>query len=177
MSYVEQTLAAGEEIIYRANFNWTYSFWAVFWFALGAAPVILFALSQFAAGVPFEELRVGWWFAGAAFLIGALILLLHMIVLWTTEIIVTSFRFVYKKGLISRDTQEVSLNKIEEITLKQSFWGRIFNYGELVMRGTGVGVIQLPAIDNPIRVRKIIENTRSQLRGTEASATALGDGE
>ncbi|MEL7488188.1 MAG: PH domain-containing protein [Pseudomonadota bacterium] len=170
MSYVEQTLASGEEIVYRANFNWTYSFWAVFWFALGAAPVIFFALTQFAAGVPFSELQVGWWFAGAAFIVGALILLSHMIVLWTTEIIVTSFRFVFKRGLISRNTQEVSLNKIEEITLRQSIWGRIFNYGELVMRGTGVGVIELPAIDNPIRVRKIIENTRSKLRQDTSQA-------
>ena len=32
------------------------------------------------------------------------------------------------------------------------------------MRGTGVGVIQLPNIDDPIRVRRIIENAKSALR-------------
>ena len=172
--YVEQTLAGGEEIVYRANFNWTYSFFPVMWLVLGFSPVILFVLSQFAAGVPFEELRTGWWFAGGAALVGFMLFLNHMILLWTTEIVVTTYRFVYKTGLISRNTQEVSLNKIEEITLQQSVWGRIFGYGKLVMRGTGVGVIELPAIDNPIRVRQIIENAKSRLR-SEGTASQRDD--
>ncbi|MEL7492099.1 MAG: PH domain-containing protein [Pseudomonadota bacterium] len=162
--YVEQTLASNEEIIYRANFNWTYSFFPVLWCVIGLAPLILYALLQFASGVDFAELRVGWAFAAGAALVGLLILLFHLIVLWTTEIVVTTYRFVYKRGLIARNTQEVSLNKIEEITLNQSIWGRFFGYGELVMRGTGVGVIKLPAVDNPIQVRRIIENARSKLR-------------
>jgi len=162
--YVEQTLAANEEILYRANFNWTYSFFPVLWCVIGFAPIILYVLLQFASGVPFSELKVGWGFAGAAGFVGFLILFYHLVILWTTEIVVTTYRFVYKRGLIARNTQEVSLNKIEEITLNQSIWGRLFGYGELVMRGTGVGVIKLPAVDNPIQVRKLIENARSKLR-------------
>lgn len=171
--YVEQTLAANEEILYRANFNWTYSFLPVLWCAIGLSPLLLFTLTQFAAGVPFENLKVGWGFAAAAAFVGVLILTFHLIILWTTEIVVTTFRFVYKRGLIARKTQEVSLNKIEEITLNQTVWGRLFGYGNLVMRGTGVGVIELPAVDNPIQVRKLIENARSKLRedGTASSAS------
>ena len=101
---------------------------------------------------------------------GALILFNHLIILMTTEIVVTTFRFVYKTGLISRNTQEVSLGKIEEITLRQSIWGRLLDYGHLVLRGTGVGVIELPALDNPIQLRRIIENARSSLRGRASNA-------
>jgi uncharacterized membrane protein YdbT with pleckstrin-like domain len=93
-----------------------------------------------------------------------LILLTHLITLWTTEFAVTTYRFVYKYGWIKRDSQEVSLNKIEEITLQQSIWGRIFGYGQLIIRGTGVGVIKLPNLDNPLEVRRIIENARADLR-------------
>ena len=162
--YVEKTLAGGEEIIHRANFNWTYSFLPMFWFALGARSLVFYVFLQFAAGVPFAELKIGYWFAGIGAAAGALILLNHMIILITTEIVVTTYRFVYKQGLISRNTQEVSLNKIEEITLHQSIWGRILSYGKLVLRGTGVGVITLPDLDDPIRLRKIIENAKSALR-------------
>lgn len=162
--YVEKTLAGGEEIIHRANFNWTYSFFPVVWFALGAGCVVMFVYLQYAAEIPFEELRVGWWSAGLAGLFGSMILINHMIILITTEIVVTTYRFVYKTGLISRNTQEVSLSKIEEITLHQSVWGRLLGYGKLVMRGTGVGVITLPDLDNPINLRRIIENARSSLR-------------
>lgn len=162
--YVAKTLALDEEILHRANFNWTYSFFPVMWFSLGAASLALIAFAQYAGGVPFADLEVGWWSAGVAAVCGGLILINHLIILITTEIVVTSFRLVYKTGLISRKTQEVSLGKIEEITLQQSIWGRILDYGHLVIRGTGVGVIELPALDNPIQLRRIIENARSSVR-------------
>lgn len=162
--YVDKTLAGGEEVIHRANYNWTYSFFPVMWFSIGAAAVVMFVYLQFAVGIPYSELNVGWWSAGIGFAAGSLILLNHIIILMTTEIVVTTFRFVYKTGLISRNTQEVSLNKIEEITLHQSIWGRILGFGKLVLRGTGVGVIELPDLDNPIELRKIIENAKSALR-------------
>lgn len=167
--YVEKTLATGEEIIHRANFNWTYSFFPVMWFAIGAACLAFFAFIQYVAGVPYENLVVGWWSAGVAAASGTLILINHLIVLVTTEIIVTTYRFVFKTGLISRDTQEVSLGKIEEITLKQTIWGRILGFGHLVLRGTGVGVIELPPLDNPIHLRRIIENARSSLRQSSSN--------
>ena len=162
--YVERTLAGGEEIVHRANFNWTFSFFPTLWFAIGAGGLAFYCFIQFAAAVPFEALRVGWWSAAIGAIAGTLILINHLIVITTTEIIVTTFRFVYKTGLISRRTQEVSLNKIEEIALEQSVWGRILGFGQLILRGTGVGVITLPDLDDPIQLRKIIENTKSALR-------------
>ena len=162
--YVGKTLAGGEEILHRANFNWTYSFFPMLWFSLGAGSLALIVFVQFAAEVPYESLKVGWWSAAVAATCGSLILIGHIILLMTTEIVVTTFRFVYKTGLIARHTQEVSLNKIEEITLEQSIWGRILSYGKLVLRGTGVGVITLPNLDDPIRLRRIIENAKSALR-------------
>ncbi|GJL95853.1 MAG: membrane protein [Hyphococcus sp.] len=177
MSYVEQTLAGGEDIIHRANFNWTYSFFPVMWFAIGAGVLVMFFYIQFAAEVPYEELKVGWWSAIIAGVSGSIILLNHIILLVTTEIVVTTYRFVYKTGLISRNTQEVSLNKIEEITLHQSVWGRVLGYGKLVLRGTGVGVITLPDLDNPIMLRKIIENTKSALRQDQRERRRINDDE
>lgn len=162
--YVEKTLASEEKIIHRANFNWTYSFFPMMWFALGVGSLVLIAFVQFVGGASYKDLEVGWWSAGVASACGALILINHLIILVTTEIVVTTYRFVYKRGLISRNTQEVSLSKIEEITLRQTVWGRILGFGHLVLRGTGVGVIELPALDNPIHLRRIIENARSALR-------------
>lgn len=165
--YVQKTLAPSEAIVDRVDFNWTFSFFPVLWFALGSSPMVMYALLQFGTfgdKIPFDELRIGWWFVWTAFAIGSIILINHLIILWTTEIVVTSFRFVYKTGLIARNTQEVSLNKIEEIILQQSVWGRLFGYGKLILRGTGVGVITLPNIDNPISVRRKIEHAKADLR-------------
>lgn len=173
--YVKKTLAGGEEIIHSAHFNWTFSFFPVLWFAIGCAPVIMYLLMQVSLGFTYEELQRGWWIAYLSFAIGSLILILHLVILVTTEIVVTTFRFVYKTGLVARNTQEVSLNKIEEVTLKQTVWGRIFGYGKLVIRGTGVGVIELPNLDDPIRVRRIIENAKAGLRSPRDDRTGDDD--
>ena len=152
--YVEKSLAGDEHIVYRAHFNWTFSFF----------PVALYLMIM-ARGVSFEQLKTGWYIVGFGFAIGFLILLMHLIYLVTTEIVITNYRLVYKTGWIARNTQEVSLANIEEMTLTQSFWGRILGYGKLVVRGTGVGVIELPNLDDPIVVRKKIESARASLRG------------
>ncbi len=167
MSYVSQTLASDEAITLRARFNWTYSFWHVFFFILGFAPLAVFIWGQTTTGQSFSELAIGYYVSGFSALIGCLILLSHLVELWTTEIVVTTYRFIYKTGLVSRDTKEVSLNNIEEVNLHQSVWGRIFGYGKIILRGTGVGVIELPNIDNPIDVRRTIEDARSQRRQNE----------
>ena len=172
--YVEKSLPPGERIVHRVNFNWTFSFFPVLWFAFGSAPIVMYAMLQFGKGVPFEQLTVGWWFVLGGFLTGALILSNHLVILWTTEIAVTTYRFVYKTGFISRNTQEVSLNKIEEITLHQSVWGRVFGYGKLILRGTGVGKIELPNVDNPIEIRRVIEMAKADLR-KETSEDKGGD--
>jgi uncharacterized membrane protein YdbT with pleckstrin-like domain len=164
MSYVSQTLADDESIIERANFNWTYSFWEVFFLILGFLPLVGFVAIQSLTDLTLQDLRVGYWAGMFSAACGVLIALFHAIHLWTTEIVVTTFRFVYKTGLVSRDTKEVSLNKIEEISLKQTVFGRLFGYGQLVLRGTGVGVIELPNIDNPIQLRRTIETAKSNLR-------------
>ena len=173
--YVEKTLARDEKLVYDAKFNWTFNVESWFWMAVAGLTVLFYFWLQYSVGIAFRDLLVGWWLAGASLAFALLFLIVHYIYLYTTEIVVTSFRLVFKKGWISRNTQEVSLNKIEEITLHQSVWGRLFGYGMLIVRGTGVGVIDLPNLDNPIEVRKIIENARADLRQGSAAHQRSGE--
>lgn len=165
MSYVSQTLATDEHIVERANFNWTYSFEPFFWLVVSLIPLGLITYSQISVPQTNPNLiKAGWIAAGSGVLLSLILLIAHLIIMQTTEIVITTYRFVYKTGLISRDTKEVSLNKIEEITLQQSVWGRLFGYGQLTLRGTGVGVIELPNLDDPVELRKIIETAKSAMR-------------
>lgn len=131
MSYVKNTLGREEQILYLAKYHWSYT--------------LLALLALLSLGI---------------MLIGVVIFLNMMIRKWTTEIAVTSERFVFKTGWISRHTQEVSLQRIEEVNLNQSFLGRILGYGRLHLHGTGVGVIELPNIDNPLELRRQITNAK-----------------
>ena len=41
---------------------------------------------------------------------------------------VTNKRVVFKKGIISRHSEEMRLGSVETVEIRQSIWGRIFGY-------------------------------------------------
>lgn len=167
MGYVEKTLAPGEHILLRAHFNWTSSVVPVLWCLIGLTPLFYAAVTHLLQGAPPGDPAWLYGICAIPAFFGVYVFIAHLIMLRTTEIVITSSRFVYKTGLISRDTKEVSLNKIEEINLRQTIFGRLFGYGFITLRGTGVGVIQLPGIDEPMAIRRCIETAKAQLRDTQ----------
>ena len=74
----------------------------------------------------------------------------------STEIVVTDRRVIYKRGLLSRYTAEMNISKIETVDVMQSIGGRIFNYGTVLIRGTGSSIEPLRGIGAPLRLRNAI---------------------
>jgi hypothetical protein len=95
------------------------------------------------------------------FLLGLFFFTHMMIVKATTEIAVTNDRLIYKKGLIARHVGEISIDRIEGVSVSQQFWGRILGYGRVSVRGMGVGEIILPPIEAPIAFLKAIQEARA----------------
>jgi uncharacterized membrane protein YdbT with pleckstrin-like domain len=67
----------------------------------------------------------------------------------TTELAVTNKRVIAKFGFISRHTVELNINKVESIQVIQSVLGRIFNFGSLIIAGTGSQQAPIPGISAP----------------------------
>ena len=132
MSYIEQSLGAGEKLVARAQFHW--------WYTLKAVLALVFL---------------------GIFIIGIVIFFQMMIRKWTTEIGVTTHRFVEKTGLFSLNTNEIALTNIEGVRVFQTFWGRLLGYGRLRIEGTGVDAINLPDIADPVAFRAAIESAKS----------------
>ena len=91
-----------------------------------------------------------------------------MIRKWTTEIAVTSHRFVEKTGLFSLNTNEIALPNIEGVKVEQSLWGRILGYGHMRIEGTGVDAVVIPNIADPIAFRRAIETAKFSSGGPNA---------
>ena len=133
MGYVKETIGNKEKIVYTVEFHWVYNLIALF-----------------------NLLFLG------VFIIGIVIFFKMMINKWTTERVLTNLRYIQKTGWISRDTEEISIYKIEEVELKQSIIGRILGYGSINISGTGSGKIVLESIDNPLVFQKHLNNQKSQ---------------
>jgi len=131
MSYIRNSLGDGETIIAEAHFPWTYS--ALAWAALIVLGIVL---------------------------IGIFIFISMMLRKWTTEIGVTSHRFVEKKGLISMHTNEIALPNIEGVKVNQGVLGRIFGYGTVRIEGTGVDAVTTPNIADPVGFVRAIQTAK-----------------
>ncbi len=166
MAYVKKTLAPGEEYLYRAHFNWTYDVGSLFWLALGLTPPV-FWVAAFAQEYLYTSALSNAFviLCVLCFFLGALITLQRYVHKWTTVIAVTTARLILKTGLIARDSHEVSLDKIEEVLVHQSFLDRIVGRGTLTIRGTGIAVIEFPVLARPMEVRRKIEEAVFSTRG------------
>lgn len=96
----------------------------------------------------------------ASFVMGLFMFANMMIIKATTEIAVTTDRLIYKRGLIARSVGELSIDRIEGVSVLQGILGRILGYGKVSIRGMGVGEVVLPPVEDPIEFRKAVQEAR-----------------
>jgi hypothetical protein len=76
-----------------------------------------------------------------------------------------------KRGLLARHTHELEVPAIEEVNLRQSFAGRILNYGTIVIRGIGdADDLILVRVADPLTFRKEIASAMLGSTSTRAKA-------
>lgn len=181
MLYLKQTLGADERLVHIGRFHWYYTLGAALNIVWGLFICILVLVGAVLIGL-YTKLPVGpthiymsdaWWvmvgklhpailtFAGLMFATGVFKFLHMMVARVTTEIAVTSRRVVYKHGLIARFVGEISIDRIESVNVYQSVWGRMFDFGTIMIHGMGVGHVYLPPIRTPLKFRKAIEYART----------------
>jgi uncharacterized membrane protein YdbT with pleckstrin-like domain len=149
MGYVETVLAPGERVLYTGRLHWV--IYGPGFAALGLEVVLIAAelvwpdLGQFANRWAFVCL-------GAA----AVAFAKAWIQQTTTEIAATDRRIIFKTGLIQRRTVEMHLDKVESVDVGQSILGRIFDYGTVIVRGTGAGIEPLSNVAEPLKLRSFV---------------------
>lgn len=72
----------------------------------------------------------------------------------TTEYLVTDKKVMEKYGWISTHTDEMPLNKVENVTVNYTFWGKIFNYGTICFQGANHNNVSFSYIKNAEQVKK-----------------------
>jgi len=149
MTYIGSILEPGEQVRYRTTVSWT-----------SYTPAILLAICALAsllAGASYAEMVNISWLAAIVFAIAAIVAFLPAwFRRWTTEIAVTDRRIILKRGLIRRHTVEMNMQKVESVDVDQTLIGRLFNYGNVTIRGTGSSFEKLRMIDSPLKLRTTV---------------------
>ncbi len=150
MSYYEKVLQPGEQVRFVGKLHWIIYKNVVGYLLLAAVfavePHILESSDP-----------------GRMYLATVLIALLSFlegvratIVQATTEFVVTDKRVIYKRGWISRRTEEINITKVESVDVDQDVVGRILGFGSVLLRGTGGSWEPLRRVADPLGLRNAI---------------------
>src|SRR5260221_14674490 len=88
---------------------------------------------------------------------------------WNANIwVVTNFRVIDEVGLLSHFAKESPLDKINNVSYKQSVMGRIFSYGDVVIQTAAeVGATTYIDVNHPKRLQETIVLAQSELKSWE----------
>ena len=151
MSYVQRVLQPGEQVRRISSIHWIV-YWPGVAVALLAVVACWFSETRYLTGI--------WRFTAYALALVAIFLLIQQwLQWWVTEIAVTDRRVIYKKGLVRRQTNEMNMDKVESVQIDQSILGRMLDYGDVTILGTGEGFETLRTISSPIELRNSITGT------------------
>jgi uncharacterized membrane protein YdbT with pleckstrin-like domain len=149
VGYVERHLLPGERVLYKTRLHWGVFIKPVLIVLVGVALMVLLR--------PVPDPRWLWMVGAPVVLIGLFWGLVHYVQVMTSEFAVTTSRLIFKVGLVSRYTTELLLAKVESIGVQQGLVGRVFNYGDLTVTGTGGAREVFRRVRDPIGFRNHVQ--------------------
>ena len=141
MGYIEKNLMDGEQIIYKAKNHW--------WVYMQPILLFLFGSILTSFGEPMS------WAGYFIMAYSAYTFLRVLILVLTSQYVLTNKRIVLKYGFISRTSRELFLNKMESMDVKQSVTGRILGFGS-VAPTTGEKSVWFDYIKKPMKFKNAV---------------------
>jgi uncharacterized membrane protein YdbT with pleckstrin-like domain len=98
--------------------------------------------------------------------------------------VVTNLRVIDEHGVISNNSKESPLDKINNVTYKQSFWGKIFGFGNVqIQTAAEIGSTTYFAVEKPKELKDTITQMQEEYKESQikkqaaelASAIAAGE--
>lgn len=153
MSYVAKNLMPGEEVLYAPRYHWVR-------FLPGAGLAALgLALAGAGLGVASEAAARPFllWAALALFLLGSLGALGRALVDSFAEFAITQHRVMRKTGFLTRDVRQIPLDKIQDVNVRATLWGRWLAYGDVELQTAGSdSTVVFPRIVDPDQFRNVL---------------------
>ncbi len=147
MSSVERNLLDGEVVVFRTRLHWHLFVW----------PVVLELLVMVPLGVLlYLNNYVAWAALPAA--LGSIPIFLAFIRRQSSEFAVTNKRVVIKLGVVTTRSLELLLSKVEGIAVNQGLAGKIFDYGDIIVTGSGGTKEAFSGIQSPAGLRRAIQS-------------------
>jgi len=88
--------------------------------------------------------------------------------------VVTNLRVIDEFGVISNNSKESPLDKINNVTYKQSFWGKIFGFGNIqIQTAAEIGSTTYFAVEKPKELKDTITQMQEEYKETQIKKQAI----
>lgn len=163
MSYIEKNLMDDEEMVHVTRLH------PIILLFPAAATSLLAGSFAIVDSIPYAQVVV------VILLVAALWRLAERLILFlSSEFGITSKRVLGKTGFIRRTSLDIVLGKVEAIRLSQSILGRVLNYGDIEVTGTGGTDEILRFIPDPLVFRKVVQEQLAALEEGERKDREAG---
>ena len=170
MSYLNEMLGEGESIVFASRQHGFVLFTRLL--AELVLIALLVALAVFALQWTGPE---GQFVAIGAAIIGVLVLLsvLKDVLRWRNDqFVVTDRRVLQLKGVFNKSVMDSSLEKINDVQLAQSLFGRMFDYGTIeILTASEEAINRMVNIANPVEFKRAMQDARARYDGYLQQAT------
>ena len=99
------------------------------------------------------------------------------ILIWSNrQYIITNRRVIQVTGVLDKEVLDTSLEKVTDVKMNQSFFGRMFNYGDIeILTASELGVNQFQRIGDPVGFKTAMLNAKEELGFGEMGAPARAE--
>jgi uncharacterized membrane protein YdbT with pleckstrin-like domain len=173
-NYLESLLGEHEKVVLVSRQHW-------FTLARSILFEIVSILIIFAAAI---ILAISFpLFAVLIVAIGFIILLIPLatmtadILNWShRQYIITNRRVMQIAGVFNKNVTDSSLEKVNDVKMEQSFFGRLFDFGDVeILTASELGVNLFKRIGNPVRFKTAMLNAKERLERGDESGAHLAD--
>src|SRR5688572_12704772 len=109
---------------------------------------------------------------GYILVLAPIIGMIRDILVWSNrQYIVTNRRVIQVTGVLSKEVLDTSLEKVTDVKMTQSFFGRLFDYGDIeILTASELGVNLFHHIGNPVRFKTAMLNAKEEMCFDELGA-------
>ncbi|HEX9330748.1 MAG TPA: PH domain-containing protein [Anaerolineales bacterium] len=159
-SYLEELLGENERILLVTRQHWSILFSNIF---LEILLIVLLAVGVTALHLFFPLVPLVSF--GYILVLVPVIGMLRDFTIWNNrEYVITNFRVIQISGVFDKDVVDSSLEKVNDVKMSQSFWGRLFGYGDIeILTASEIGVNLFKRIAEPVKFKTAMLNAKEEL--------------
>ena len=164
--YLKNLLGENEHIIFVTRQHWLLLLVEILSEAVLAVALVVLITLIWWIWLPNPLILLGY-----GLLLLPFVSLLRDLLIWSNRrYIVTNWRVIQIAGVFNKDVIDSSLDKVNDVKLEQSFFGRLLDYGDIeILTASELGVNKFNRVGQPIRLKTAMLNAKEKLEQGQAS--------